>query len=406
MKCPACGTGFGQVVLERRDVPVLQNRVWDSPEQAVCAPTGDLVIAWCPECDHLWNTAFDPGRMVYDPAYDNRQDVSPAFRDHLDARMRDLVGLLRDGRTIAEIGCGQGTFLSALCRRTGARGIGFDPAFRGTSPPGRVQVHAEPFDPRGLRADLVVCRHVIEHIHQPARLLRDLARATASTCNLPIAFECPDVHWILQGAVLWDFFYEHVHYFSRRSLRAAFLRAGFTVERQELVFDDQYQWLVARPRRALEPLLEGPGRLGELAHGLQDTEEAWVRTTRARIATLAEEGGVALWGAGAKGVTLARCVDPDASRLTGIVDINPAKQGRFVAGTGHAVLDPAALTTRGIRHVIVMNPAYEAEIREMVRQDHPGVTVHLSEPPRSRPCSPSSPSASRPATAPGFSSAA
>ena len=82
---------------------------------------------------------------------------------------------------------------------------------------------------------------------------------------------------------------------------------------------------------------------------------------RGRLDALGE-GAVAVWGAGAKGVTFAGLVDPDASRIDCVVDINPAKQGRFIPGTGHPIVPPDALAARGVRHVVPMNPAYRAEI--------------------------------------------
>ena len=51
-----------------------------------------------------------------------------------------------------------------------------------------------------------------------------------------------------------------------------------------------------------------------------------------------------------------------------MVDINPAKQGKFAAGTGHEIVGPDHLRNEPPDVVLVMNPVYLDEISESVRQ--------------------------------------
>jgi len=407
VRCPACGTGAGEVVLVQRDVPVLQNRVWDSIEHARTAPTGSLELAWCPSCDHVWNSAFEPSKLRYDASYDNRQDASPAFSAYLQERLEVLSRALSPQDVIVEVGCGQGRFLDQLCRASGSQGHGFDPAYRGTGHEGRARVHATPYTAAQaeIRADLVVCRHVIEHVPRPLHLLRDVRAALRRRSVARVFFECPAVEWILHGQVLWDLFYEHVHYFSERSLRAAFVRSGFRVMDQQRVFDGQYQWLEARPATRKEPFPMGFAELASQVLPLQDVLDTWIERVQERLQAQ-PAGSIALWGAGAKGATLARLADPDGTHLAGVVDLNPAKQGGHLAGSGHQVLAPHQLRTRDVREVWVMNPAYHDEICEQVDREDLRVQVRPAPLPRSAPCSPSSPSASPPGTALATSSVA
>lgn len=67
------------------------------------------------------------------------------------------------------------------------------------------------------------------------------------------------------------------------------------------------------------------------------------------------------WGAGAKGVTFCNLADPDCTRLAGVVDVNPAKQGKFLPGTGHPIVPPEAVADAAA--VLVFNPNYIAEVR-------------------------------------------
>ena len=48
------------------------------------------------------------------------------------------------------------------------------------------------------------------------------------------------------------------------------------------------------------------------------------------------------------------------------MDINPRKQGMYVAGTGQQIVPPEFLKYYQPDVVIVMNPIYESEIRQII----------------------------------------
>jgi hypothetical protein len=63
--------------------------------------------------------------------------------------------------------------------------------------------------------------------------------------------------------------------------------------------------------------------------------------------------------------------------VAGVIDINPAKQGRFLAGTGLRVEAPGEALARlapGSR-ILVMNPNYLDEIRATCASDFDCVAV-------------------------------
>ena len=77
--------------------------------------------------------------------------------------------------------------------------------------------------------------------------------------------------------------------------------------------------------------------------------------------------GLGIWGAGAKGVTFASILDPDASEIRCLIDINPQKQRAYIAGTGHHIVDAEHAWDLGVRSVLVMNPNYVDEIRKLTQ---------------------------------------
>src|SRR5262249_12083628 len=77
-------------------------------------------------------------------------------------------------------------------------------------------------------------------------------------------------------------------------------------------------------------------------------------------------GPVMAWGAGAKGATFCNLADPAARLLAGVVDVNPAKQGKYLPGTAHPILSPEAAVSAGLTAALVLNPNYVAEVADRI----------------------------------------
>jgi hypothetical protein len=320
----------------------------------------------------VYNGAFDPRQLQYGAAYDNTQTCSPTFQQHVDARADHIVHAraVRNA-TIVEIGCGNGSFLSSLARRDpGNRGIGFDPSYAGpdTAVDGRVRFERRFYDETSgrLEPDAVVCRHVIEHVQRPVDLLRTVRR-TMGQDRAQIFFETPCVEWILRNEIVWDFFYEHCSYFTAGSLSHAFGQAGFHADSVSHVFGGQYLWAEGHPAAAQSSSPRGGSRIVDLARRYADREAAIVSALYERVIDLSRRGPLAIWGAAAKGVTLANLIDPDGSLIACIVDINSNKQGKFLPGTAHPIVGPADIGALDVRTALITNPNYFEENSRIVR---------------------------------------
>lgn len=373
--CPVCTSTATEPFLRRADVPVHQNQLFASPESAAAATRGELEMTFCRACGFVFNRTFDEAKLSYGDDYQNSQICSPFFQEYVDGLVRRIVdGLGIRGKSIVEIGCGKGYFLERLVAAdAGNRGAGFDTSYEGPLSVlgGSLTFHRRYYGGLADAAeppDAVVSRHVIEHVAEPAAMLQSIRSALDAAPDAVVVFETPCVEWILRNRVVWDFFYEHCSLFSAASLTTLFERCGFTVTGVRHVFNEQYLWLEARPAPRSETPPLHPGGIGDACRDFARFEHELVAGWRERIGTLSRNGGVALWGAGAKGVTFAGLVDAERALIDCLVDLNPQKQGHFVAGTGHPILGPASLAGRGVRNVVLMNPNYEAENRAIAAE--------------------------------------
>jgi SAM-dependent methyltransferase len=360
-------------------VPVHQNALCASAQEARQFPRGDLLLAFCPGCGFVFNTAFDPGNLRYSAAYENTQSCSPYFKHYLTELGESLLtkyGI--NDKVVVEVGCGKGEFLRLLCKDGRNQGIGFDPSYvgPGTAERGAVRFVRALYDSRQTPygPDFVCCRHVIEHVQSPLEMLRAVRQAIGNRVNSIVYFETPALPWILDSVTFWDFFYEHCSYFTAESLGWAFQQTGFQVLGTRLAFDEQYLSVEAKP--ALASLTAGTPRrqsISELWSKIQSflaRLEQRVKACEEKIDAFARAGGCAIWGAAAKGTTLVNTIDPQNRRVRFLIDINPAKQGKYVPGTGHPIVSPEYLKEPNghIAGIVNMNPNYLEENRSLLAQ--------------------------------------
>jgi hypothetical protein len=368
--CRVCGSGSLQRVLERNGVPVHQNLVFRTQEQALRIRRGDLVLEACSDCGFVFNSAFDPALLEYGQEYDATQLSSPVFQEYVAGLVRHLIDERHvRNANIIEVGCGRGAFLRALVADpiTGNRGVGFDPSYVGpdTEFDGKLRFERRFYDGAStwMQGDVVYSRHVIEHIVEPLGFLTSLVSGLRDE-HSRVFLETPSVEWIFEHTVVWDLFYEHCSLFSPNSLTTACERVGLEVTSVRHVFGDQYIWLeternrngTVSPKRGIATLAQ------EFAANQAKQLEHW----RSLLAQLAHEHVVGVWGAGAKGSTFVNLVDAGRDQVRCLIDMNPTKQGGYVPGTGHPIVAPSELAGRGITCAILLNPNYRDEVQRLL----------------------------------------
>ena len=129
-RCPNCGGGAAYVFHHVPGVPVNSCLLFADRERAQGLPSGDIDLAYCPDCSFIFNAAWRPALTVYSDLYEETQGFSPTFNAFHHQLAEELVGRYDlSGKEIVEIGCGKGEFLTLLCELGGNGGIGYDPSF-------------------------------------------------------------------------------------------------------------------------------------------------------------------------------------------------------------------------------------------------------------------------------------
>jgi hypothetical protein len=334
-----------KLLYRQEQLPIFQNRMYDTEAEAKACPRGDVRLIEDQQTGLVYNAAFRPELMTYDSHYQNEQAVSPLFHKHLEAVSRIIERCAGKG-SLVEVGCGKGFFLEMLLT-SGFDVTGFDPTYEGNNP--RVLRHY--FEPGvGIEAKGLILRHVLEHIQDPATFLSRLKTANGGAGKIYIEVPCFD--WICKRRAWFDIFYEHVNYFRLSD----FSRMFGTVLESGRLFGGQYLYVVAELATLLAPERNSSDGVVFPKNFTDNLFESG-RTEMPR----------AIWGGASKGVIFALLYERAGLPIQTVIDINPAKQGKYLPATGLLVQSPAQAFTmlpRGST-IYVMNSNYLDEIRKM-----------------------------------------
>jgi hypothetical protein len=335
-----------KLLYKQEQLPIFQNRMYDTEREATTCPTGDIHLVEDQRTGLVYNSAFRPELMSYDAHYQNEQALSPLFQAHLES-VAHIIDRCMGRDLLVEIGCGKGFFLEMLLVK-GFDVTGFDPTYEGNNPKVRKHYFKTGVD---IKAKGLVLRHVLEHIKEPFDFLLQLKEANSG--NGKIYIEVPCFDWICEHRAWFYIFYEHVNYFRISDFYRMF---GSIVESGRL-FGDQYLYVVAELGTLKKPKIDAKDRIMFPQDFTDNIAKPYCTKT----------GQTAIWGGASKGVIFALLKIRSGQSINSVIDINPAKQGKYLPSTGLLVQSPSEALAKLPKNstIYVMNSNYLEEIKKM-----------------------------------------
>jgi SAM-dependent methyltransferase len=375
-QCNLCGGERLYDFFEMLAAPVHVCILAESPDAATRAPRGDVRLAFCLDCGHVFNRAFDPGKLFFDSRYDASLAFSHVFTQFIDSvanRLGEQYELR--GKDVIEVGCGDGFFLRKLAAR-GNRCVGFDPSrdivVRERVGDGQVTLIPEYYTTahRDVPCDFLCCLSVMEDFERPVEFVSDLGRILGDRTT-PGYFEVFNGYGAIERQHSWSILYEQCNYFSAETFAQLFRRAGFEIARAGNCYEgDQYAYVEASwPGRSkteteYEPIAHAGSPPPEIT-SFQKSHAENLNVWTERLNRWRENNRrVVVWGTGGKGVNFLNSLPAHGVQFA--VDINPRRQGLFVPGSGQEIVGPEFLRDYQPHAVVITNPLYEREIRRAV----------------------------------------
>ena len=373
--CPACGSTELSPFHSMHGIPALSCTIWDTVEEAKSCPQGDIDLSLCKTCGLLINTSFEPKLLHYDEDYVASLHHSPLFGRYATDLAKDLIDRYDlHEKLVAEIGCGKGEFLKMMVELGNNRGAGFDPSYEeppGGETDGRLSFVKEFYTEAhlDLAPDLIIARQLLEHVEQPFEFVSSLRRTIGDRQNTVVVFEVPNALDMLQRADLWDVIYEHPIYFTPQALERLMRSAGFDVHQVRAEYQGLFLIVEASPGAEVPSELDAVGHLlEEEVAGFADAYAERLERWKRQLDDIRKNGKRAvLWGAGARGDTFLNAIGIN-DEIPVVVDLNPRKWGKHMAGTGQQIHSPEELKTYSPDVVVVANEIYLEEIRGSLRE--------------------------------------
>lgn len=354
--CRLCGYGHLEKALDLVRAPRNVQKLF-KPEEIDRDRPVSLSVLQCPRCGFVQIKPF-----LEDNYYDDYQMASTHSQQMQDLQRdqaHDFVNRFSlIGKNVVEIGCGDGSALAHLST-AGAKVSGIEPSgatrqiamSRGFSiesgyiTAGRKLLKS-PFD-------AFVSRQVLEHVPD----LHDFLDGVWANLK-PGAYglvEVPSLEKAIADSRYYDFFPDHVNYFSKKTLRLVLEMHGFEVlEIFPAMFDE---YLVAIMRKASHPGLAD----------IQQTVNSLSEEMRTFIEGMHNQGKkVAIWGAGGKGLSALAAAGIEIVDL--LVDSDPHKHGLLTPVSHLLVQSTEKIVDPDIGAVIVTALAYRNEIEKTLRE--------------------------------------
>ncbi len=372
--CPACGSTALTPFHQMKGIPALSCTIWDSVAEAKSCPQGDIDLSLCQTCGLLINTAFEPKLLHYDEAYVASLHHSPLFGRYATDLANDLIDRYDlHEKLVLEIGCGKGEFLKMMVELGNNRGAGFDPSYEapaGGETDDRLSFVKEFYTEAHLdvKPDLVIARQLLEHVEQPFDFVSSLRRTIGERSDTVVVFEVPNALDMLQRADMWDVIYEHPIYFTPQALERLMRSAGFEVHQVRPAYEGLFLIVEASPGADAPEKLDAVGHLLEddvagFAEAYAERQQRWKRQLED---IRSNDKRAVLWGAGARGDTFLNAIGIN-DEIPMVVDLNPRKWGKHMAGTGQPIHSPEDLKAQPPDVVVIANEIYMDEIRGSLR---------------------------------------
>ncbi len=314
--CIACGSYQIEPFYNPGPQPLAAFNLPHTREEALSASRYPMNFYHCQRCGHVFNKDFDVAHIPYTTDSNLMYNAGSGWQEYIGAWL-DTLGDVT-GKTVLDIGAGDGSVLQLLKAR-GADCIAFEPGIEAATCE-RAGLHTvqDYFIPsRDLKKydpDLLLCRHIIEHLSEPREFIES------------IAYEAhPDIILVIEVPALTkyrptDFLYEHVSNFVGTSLLAMCEQGGWDTLDMRLGYNDEVLAWTGKP-------------------------VAFRHTESPRLLNLDIHPDTVFWGGTGKGAAFLNSYQLDFGR---VVDSDFRKWGKYVPGTGQLIESPQILSGQSV----------------------------------------------------------
>jgi hypothetical protein len=344
-QCPVCGYTLAVTLFKAGKKPLATIAWSDSQEAALRVPSFDQDYIQCLHCSHVWNHLFDWDHVPYNDKPNKMYNHGARWKDHLSNLSGWLSKSLPPEPVIIDIGCGDGSFLVNMSHSYPGKGrfVGFDPSGDVDTGEQSIEFYKSLFEPfkhvSQFKPDLLLMRHVVEHLTAPSSFLHSLAWASDELAKpLHLYCEVPCIDRVFDTKRLADFYYEHPSQFTTDSFSHLLSSAGDVVS-----IYHSYDGEVLCGLVELHPGLMNKS-IREKAFRYSSSTVNSISSISAQLKSFLEQGKrLAIWGGTGKCAAFMHHYGVSREDIQIVVDSDIRKIGTFVPGVGQKIKHPEEL---------------------------------------------------------------
>jgi len=233
--CPACSYHVAVTFIDPYTQPLVAVAWPESESEAKQMKRLPLSFVRCVDCGHVYNKDFTYEEVPYSKKPNLMFNKGITWTSHLVQTADMLLGYLKEGSTVVEIGCGEGHLIRHMAKkRSDCQFVGFDPnasfetdgLFEGRNELFVPEQHLEE-----LRPDLIISRHVMEHLINPLGFLQSIQfNASRHDLRMRIYIETPCIDRALETGRVADFYFEHNSHFTTGSFTRMIQRTSNEID--------------------------------------------------------------------------------------------------------------------------------------------------------------------------------
>lgn len=370
--CIICGRKEFKQILYQPVMPVCEGAPLKKQEIAK-ERVGKLDIVECQSCTHIFNKAVEPKiiEQIYLREYSSGlPNTKEMFNHFLSIASNAICDANIKGKVCLEIGASNFTFAKILLAKGARKVIAFEPSTLFSTDNPNI-IHIQEYYSKDLvplrygPIELVVIRHVLEHMLNPVEILEEIS-ALLNKGSL-VYLEVPNVDDILKRNRIVDFGYEHISYFSPELLSKILVKFGFRVIKSTELVSGQHFGILARKDRAIKNYnLDFKCGISERAKNLRNLNLEKYRKGIRSI--LRERGRIAIYAAGQQGIITAVFLNLDNRKIKCFLDIDRLKANKYTPVTHIKIVQPSKEILRNLDKVIVAASLHQDEIYHNLRK--------------------------------------
>lgn len=360
--CPVCGISITSPFFDGGTQPLTTIGWYPSEEAAKNLTKYSLRYVQCLQCTHIWNKDFNYKDIPYTDTPNRMFNLGSSWQEYMDEMHALLQKYLPKNPTVIDIGCGDGHFVKNLSTKLNDAGrfIGFDPTNSQDSGKG-IEFYPDYFNPlvdiKSLSPDLLVMRHVIEHLEDPSIFIKQLQLAAIHS-NKKILFfaEVPCIDKAIESNRLTDFFYEHPSQFTSQSFEFLMKQGG-----EILAISRAYKCEVIYALIELQ-LNASSLEIADSSRKFNTNSKKKQCAAKEQLELISKSESVAIWGGKGKAAAFMNFYNADNINFPIVVDSDTSKVGTHVSGTGQKIQHYDILKTHPVDAIVIPSQWRAADI--------------------------------------------